>query len=414
MTTFRVAVLSDIHAYENESGDSYSLTEPPRGLLGQHPLRDLISLIQSRQLQVDLVISPGDLTNKASTAGTSYAWAMLHEIAAQLGTTTVIGTPGNHDLITHGPSADPSAALRSLTPSFPSGNEFNDDRFWREGYFLDDSRPVARLLNINSCIEFPRHPGLAASAVEMQNYNTAIDRGAFSRDTQAQVETELATLAYKPVNIAICHHHPLEHQNMAVFQDSYGPMRRGGDLVQTLANASGSGRWMIIHGHKHVPLLTTEGSSSNAPILFCAASVGGKLWHPVVTVTRNQFHIIEFETDHTTGLPDTRGSVTSYMWGFGTGWVPALPHSGLPFAAGFGTTHDFRLLAQIAVERLTINDLLFLRWNDLVEDLPILRYQGPVDMSLLENELARLGFIIERDSDGMPLNLSKEVTHDRN
>jgi hypothetical protein len=179
-------------------------------------------------------------------------------------------------------------------------------------------------------------------------------------------------------------------------------MHRGDELVEILDRYDNAGRWLVIHGHKHVPLLVNAaGNSAGTPIVLSAASLGGKLWHPIVTVTRNQFHMLEFHTDTVPGLPDLRGVCHSFMWGFGTGWsVSSDVQAGLPAACGFGITHDHRDLARRVDSNMTASGSEISDWADVVAAIPELTYQGPRDFNLFERRLEELRLQVVRDRNG--------------
>jgi len=405
----RFAVVSDIHADELESRDTYVASEPPPSVAKQHPLADLIDYVTDKQLKADWLICPGDLANKANSTGKAYGWKRLHELATALDSKGIFATPGNHDVVTHTKVDDPAKELKLLNPSFPSGRPTDDETFWRDGFSLWDEDPLIRILNLNSCHSFPTHPGPAADPAALAEYFSALDRGAFTPEVQKGLKPILKGLTPKPVNILLCHHHPVEHERLDLFKDTYGPMERGGNLVQMLEDNASAGRWLIIHGHKHVPNSTTAGPSSNSPLILCSASLGGKLWHPIVTVTKNQFHVVEFDTTVVPGLARTRGVIRSYMWGYGSGWQSAQPMSGLPATCGFGVIHDFRDLAQQVRDQLVSRAMEFESWSQLCLILPALRYQGPKDLELLEDELEAIGFRAERDRQGRILKIARSL-----
>jgi 3',5'-cyclic AMP phosphodiesterase CpdA len=341
----RFAVFSDIHAGVPSHSDTHVFAEPPASTPKENPLSDLPAFIRTRGLAADWVLNPGDLANRANTGGQLYGWNRLDNIKSALGAGAVIGSVGNHDLETHSPTADSAVILKNLSPAFPTVDPFLNSSYWADGFYLDDSNDNFRLLNINTCADFPPHPGAIAALDEEQAYKLALDRGGVSVERLHAIEARLADLAWKPVNILLLHHHPIEHQRRELLRDTYGPMANGTQLLEVLETSSGPGRWLVIHGHKHLPDFDIDGPSGNSPMLLCAASVGGKLWPPVSTVARNQFHIVEFEIETVAGLPRTRGTVASYAWSFGEGWGVAYPNTGLPASFGFGLLDDYRNLA---------------------------------------------------------------------
>lgn len=410
MTTLRLAVVSDIHAYRETSDETYVVTEPPPSRRNEQPVADLLRFVEGRGLQADYVVCPGDLSDQADDPGKLYAWNQLHELARRLGAGDVLAAPGNHDLTTYTQVADPAATLKNLEPPYPTGERSSSQQFWDEGFVILD-RADHRFLITDSCRGFPPHPGSDCSDEEFDAYKTALSRGSFPEDLQDRIEAALSTLDERPINIALCHHHPVEHERRELFKDSYGPMHRGEQLLRILEDNYQCGRWLVIHGHKHVPqLIGTAGASANGPVLLCSASTGGKLWHPVVSATRNQFHIVSLDRNEVAGLARLRGTITSYSWGFGTGWdISGRKLSGLPGHCGFGMSHDHRDLAASMLQYLSDRALEFASWSEVTEALPVTKYQGPQDQEMLEHYLLDLGLVLVRDSEDHVLQLGRAI-----
>jgi hypothetical protein len=404
-----VLVVSDLHASELSS-DTHVIVEPPLAMRNQHPLADLRDLIVRTPLSADIVLSAGDICDKSDTVGIAYAWKELHAIASRLGAQSVYSTPGNHDLRTRDPVADRSAALQNLVPRFPTPDPTVNSRFWGEGFALIEEKEF-RLLIVNSCHAYPNHPEPGASEANLSTYDFALNRGIFSAESERSLVTTLEGLPERAVNLVLVHHHPLEHEQRAVFKDQYGEMERGSELLRVLEEAHPAGRWFVIHGHKHVPRLTHAGGpTANSPIVFGAASVGGKLWDPLNTVVRNQFHVIEFELEPVPGLARLRGSIESYMWGFGVGWqVASRRNCGLPGLTGFGVPVDHRVLAYSVAQHLHRFALQFANWRDVAEALPAILYQTPADFERFEECLERDGLILLRDSSERVLEVARRL-----
>lgn len=393
----RVAVVSDIHADEIDA-DTYAICEPPIPLRSEHPLSDLLAYVNSCALRADIVLSAGDMTNKANEAGVSYAWGRIQALAAALHAHAVYGSPGNHDLITRSPTAVRDVYLKLLSPSFPTNDIIANKRFWDEGFVIVEGSGY-RMLILNSCAGFPPHPGPLARPSELEAYHLELNRGHFDIDLERRLEDALSGLPYRSINIALIHHHPAEHQALQKMQDSYGPMHRGSEFINLLENVSDTGRWMVVHGHKHVPMLrTVSGMTSGSPIILCAASLAHKLWHPVVTVTRNQFHIIEFHCEPREDLADMRGQIESWEWGYGIGWKPAAElRSGLPARAGFGEVRDHRVMARAISRAIVDSGHSYLSWEETVDRVPPLGYLGPQDIESLLAKLDEINIAVSYD-----------------
>ncbi|GAA1463024.1 hypothetical protein GCM10009619_39720 [Williamsia maris] len=407
-----MAVISDLHADEGvESRHTRILSDATDYAMGVDPLVDLLAFVESAELRVDYVLAPGDVANQGNAVGLPYAWRRLNDVATKLGA-DVIGTPGNHDVTTHQPTADIARALKALTPSFPVRDQRSSDFFWDRGYLLLD-REDHRILVIDSTKGFPHHPDKFDSDAARVDYYSAIDRGYFLESVEKQIRDDLALCNGNKVNIALVHHHPVEHQLRTYLQDSYGPMHRGGELVKLLTETPTLGRWVVVHGHKHIPLLSRSTAvSAEGPLILCAGSLGAKMWEPVANVTKNQFHILDASNLYVPGAGTIRGVVESYTWSYGIGWtVSDRLGSGLPAVGGFGCTKDpdelMREIASLFSEGRGRTNFLY---ADIVRQLPELQFQLPLDQEALEKKLEdNYDIIFTRDRQNRIYNISKRV-----
>jgi len=392
-------VVSDLHANQDrlpsKPNDTYILTEPPEARPLRNPLTDLKDWVADLGEKFDYLIVPGDIANQADGVGLAYAWDRLAELASLMGA-ELVGVPGNHDVITHTASSDPRSHLKALNPSFPTADAAINIDFWANGWAVLDSDPEVRIVLLDSTVGFPPFPaGVSKKSAAYKAYLRELDRGSFSEKIEDELEKILVSAPEK-LNILVLHHHPVEHQNVSHMRDLYGAMHRGGDLVDLLSRHPSIGRWIIIHGHKHIPQLVNAVSvSSSGPLVLCAASLGHRLWHPINTVVRNQFHILDASNDPVPAVGSVRGEVHSFFWGYGIGWAPAeSTGSGLPAQAGFGCVEDPKTLAKQIIDMMNdpagVIDLL--RASDLLARFPQLRYQLPSDASFLRTVLRANGF----------------------
>jgi hypothetical protein len=373
----------------------------------RNPLPDLITYARTSPLHADIVLCPGDLANRAFQEGVGYGWHKLQELSSALTADGVIASPGNHDIITRSRIQDRRGGLASLVPSYPSGELFADEEFWRDGYYLHDDDPRYRVLNINSCFEFPDFPRRVRAPRTMRNYLRSVERGAINRDRIVRIAARISGLPHKPVNIVLLHHHPVENELWRDFQDTYGAMHGGTELIAMLEANSQENRWMVVHGHKHVPNYTTIGASARSPIVLCSASLGGALWNPVASRYTNQFHVIEFHLDPAPDLPETRGLVHTYQWAYGKGWEAASSQSFLPGVFGFGVTEDPRVLGNRVADALDGTGPLL--WREVYSRFPSVIYQGPVDFNMFDRQLETRGWSLNRDRRNHATSITKVI-----
>lgn len=404
MSGLRIAIMSDIHADEIDNDDTRIFVENGHPRVGQYPMSDLEVLIDELALEADYLLLPGDTANKANAVGLQFGWRRSHAVAAKL-RAQLIATSGNHDVVTRKPVADPSFLLRNLLPGFPTGDRTIDDLYWDKGWTVVE-RPDHRFLVMDSTAGFPPFP-TSGSAEDEKSYLLEIERGALRDGAEADIEAYIAK-APRKLNIALLHHHPVEHQLREHLKDGYGPMRRGSELIDILASKPNSGRWLVVHGHKHIPQLVAATSvSASGPIVLCAGSLGGRIWEPVNTVARNQFHIVDVENEH----PDLgfAGTVESYTWGVGFGWyLSERRGSGLPGRAGFGSTLSPDLLVTKIDRALPPGTGSFLSSSEVKRSVPEIPYLLPQDSFALEDLASLSGIIFARTHDGQIQSIARK------
>lgn len=397
MSELRIAVMSDIHAGERESNWTHVVAEPPVARRGQQPLSDLARLVEDSGLKADYLVVPGDIANQADAVGLAYGWRKAHAVAEQL-EARLVAAPGNHDVVTRAASADPRYLLKNLLPTFPTGDATADAHFWERGWCLIE-REDHRILLLDSTVDFPEFPiGAVEGDDDWKTYIAAIDRGGFPEDVEEELDSRFRNCSEK-LNLAVLHHHPQEHQLRTYLQDGYGAMRRGGDLLDLLSRHAQMGRWIVVHGHKHIPqLVNAVGATSNGPLVLCAASLGAKIWDPVNTVARNQFHLITASAADSSTTGSLMGAVESYTWGYGEGWqLSERRGSGLPGNSGFGCAEDFRTVGAHIERVMEGEELQFIPYSDLVEAVPQLPYLLPRDWDFLEDHLEVRGYAFTRN-----------------
>lgn len=373
-------------------------------------MNDLDRLIAAERLAADYLLLPGDTANKANAEGLQYGWRRAHGAALAMGA-TLIATAGNHDVVTHAPSIDRTSALRNLLPGFPTGDSVIDQHFWSRGWCVIEETNH-RILVLDSTADFLDYPaGSPPDGPALAQYFAHVERGGLAANVEAEIEDYLDSASPK-LNVALVHHHPLEHQLRAHLQDSYGPMRRGGELIEILTRAHRAGRWLVIHGHKHIPQLASATTiSANGPIVLCSGSLGAKIWDPASTVARNQFHIVDVQVDEQSGLLGLTGLICSYTWGVGVGWyLSERRGSGLPGHTGFGSSAEPRALAMRIDAIVPQSYGAFTNALDLFAQVPELPFVMPVDAELLEAVAADLGLAFVRTSGGALISVGREVT----
>jgi 3',5'-cyclic AMP phosphodiesterase CpdA len=392
---FRIAVLSDLHAYDHVPGEppSHLCVLDPEDQPGKHPLAALEHLIEASALTCDLLLCAGDIGDKANPGGIQGAWKWLIRLKEKFSATIVAATPGNHDVDSRYVynKFDAKGVLQSLSPPYPLPFESEDtnDRFWSRN-FVVLNRADFRLVLLNS--------SAFHGAAEKE-----IHHGRVSAHTLAALRARLTQSTAPPINILLCHHHPLLHQELD--EPDYEVMQNGQLLLDMLGELS-FGRWLVIHGHKHHPKIAYAPGGASAPVVFSAGSFAAHLYPTLSTRVRNQFYVIELPHQRYDELGFV-GSIRAWDWAAGLGWLPAQSQgSGLPYYAGFGVKTDPILIAGQISKRM-IKEVS--SWSDMRAELPHIDFLLPRDLSdVLELLLTKHQIAATFAADGQPHELGRK------
>jgi hypothetical protein len=367
----RLAVISDLHAYDQTpdgSKPSHFCARDSGTFAEQHPIAGLQRLIEEERLAADMLLVPGDLGDQADPVGVKVAWDAVQSIAKAFGNIRCLATAGNHDLDSRFRTSDYDARgfLQSLLPRFPIDDEREWDRYWSRHYAISETGETL-VVALNSCA----YHGHAVIEIE---------HGRVSQQTVSDLVRHVRTIARKPCQILLCHHHPQQHMELQLGE---ADVMRGGQMLLDALGDGTLGRWLIVHGHKHHPKVTYAAGSATSPVIISSASFSVSLYRDLQTRTRNQFHLIEVAdpADHDLGLA---GIIRSWEWGVGLGWRPAAESAGLPQQCGFGYRGSPEKLA------LEIDDTLIapkMAWSEVVAQIPAISYILPQDFKTLRQVL---------------------------
>ncbi len=392
----RVAVISDLHAFASPvSYQTPSYLDMSQTDKNQYndPMLGLKSLIDRNQISADILLCAGDIGDKAIPAATSFGWDKVNEIKGWLGASDIIATAGNHDVDSRYKYNDYDAKgmLQSLTPAFPGLTTDQCDRFWSRNFAILEGE-YWRIVTLNSAAY---HGAGGEQASEYLH-------GRVSNHTVAHLKKELEekTVA-KPLNILLCHHHPI--RNNRIEERDYSEMAGGDGLVNELGSGE-LGQWIIIHGHKHYPRITYATGGSTSPIIFSAGSFCAQLYPELGPKARNQFYLIDFPIDQFGRLEcSVAGKVNSWDWISMRGWQKASRESGIPAEAGFGYRCAHQHLVNSIVKYLTGLQEPYSDWSQLVEWKAEIDFLTPDDKEVLIKNLQEKGVQVLFDDDGVPV-----------
>lgn len=375
---FRIAIASDLHAYNDTDSNgrpSYLDISTSPTLRSQHPVEGLKHYVHENNITADLLLCPGDLTDKARPQPLSYAWDGISEIGKKLGVGLISGTAGNHDLDSRYEynNYDASGMLQSITPRFPLPNDDINmiNKYWAKHYVIKETK-YCRIIILNSSAY---HGG---GKEEWKH-------GRISTYTLEWIEDDLSSYSFgdgDKVNILLCHHHPIRHSG--VDSPDYDAMKRGSDLLDLLGSGR-YGRWLIVHGHKHFPKVHYAPGSAAAPVIFSAGSFSATPDPEMQGRARNQFYVLELCPDD---IPEYGLVGQGHAWDYihGEGWSIAGPKSGLPAKFGFGCRDDPIVLTN-KVASLVRKTGSTVDWSDVVDSIPKLKYVLPSDLRQIQDLL---------------------------
>ena len=373
----RVAVISDLHAYDEATtkdaeAPSYLRMGAPEDQPTRHPIAGLNELIAREQLNVDFLICCGDIGDKARPAATKYAWQQIDSLRRKLTAHTLIATPGNHDMDSRHlyNSFDAKGTLQALVPTFPLACIQDSDRFWSRNFAVVE-RDAVRIVVLNSSA----YHGTATDELK---------HGRLAASTLQSVTAALQQPGSYKVNVLVCHHHPQRYGDIE--SEDYSEMQ-GGDALLAELGSGRSGRWLIIHGHKHHPRMCYGPGTASAPIIFSAGSLCGAIYRAVQGKARNQFYVIEVPWRRFDALElELAGRFWAWDWINGMGWQPAGPESGLPGRGGFGyrpeLEYEAARIAGIVKKRRT-----YVHWSEVLRRRPQLEFIMPADLMGLRARL---------------------------
>lgn len=389
--TFRLAILSDLHAAPKAgsplTGEVKLFTDQEHVAPTEHPIRGLKALIESNSLKANVVVCPGDMTNKANSQALSYVWSSLHDIRGLLGAHGVVATVGNHDVDSRGHSVDsfPRESLMRLTPPFPAGVSNTSDKYWAHGYCFQEFEE-ARFLVINTCW--------------LHESRDELERGVVTDYTLERIRADLIEPSKFKLNVAVFHHHPHPHTDLKLGFDDV--IRNGQKLLDMLSE---DGHWMVIHGHKHHPKVEYAQGQFRQPIVLACGSFSGRLEGDNALVSKNYFHIVEVQRSG----DRLAGKILSWNWIPGMGWnrySSTMP--GFPCEVGFGSASNVDQLA--AAVKSGIGSSAAVTWSTLVGQEPELAFLMPRQLKELLNILrTRHDVVTVYDDLGFPKQLGPEL-----
>ena len=403
MSKLNILVLSDLHVHGDDPskhGVPSQYSSLPRYENDFHsPIRACEKVLENMKGQIDWLVCPGDLGDKNDAGNMNYAWRELYRLKKRLGIKHLIGTVGNHDVDSrrNDPNATPDSDLRRLKPAFPVvGQGSSNAKFWQHGYLIKRFTELdTTLCLLNTC---SLH-GIAGNDNEHEH-------GRVQGDVLEALQQGLPT-ALSSVNILVMHHHA--HRHPWLPEDGSHAVN-GLQLIEILKE-TGS-RWLVIHGHRHLPELWYSGATVNSPIVLSSGSPSAKPYEVRGRTPRNQMHLVTIDSGRSANAPEELyGQIRSWSWANGPGWVMGNTRGdGLPSLCGFGRQGGLDRLADELVGVLEGSQVATLDWSNAAKKLQDIDYLNPDDFDAFQVQLERRGLLILSDHRfGIPQSIQRRT-----
>jgi len=369
----RIAILSDLHCHPEKpnfkDNNTYLFSAKLRSPINEHPVEDLLDLINKKGMTVDLVLSPGDITDHCDKQGLFSGWSYVTEIARALEAKRTIATIGNHDVDSRFTYSNYSFdVIKKVKQGFPIDKKFIGS-FWDKGYtFIEDED--FQILVLNST-HYHTH------ATTDNKIESPALKGKVDSSQLEEIEQYLQINNFPDkIKIFLCHHHPIQHSRHQLGEHDF--IENGEQLLNILGQYKFD---IAIHGHKHDPLLRYENTNSGhqIPILSSGSfsATNQVLWCGIW----NYFHVIEISKED--DFPAT-GKIETFTFKPKSGWKNDTEDGFLPFT-GFGFLGDLNSIQSKIQEKLLNRGVV--NWSEILEIAPEILNLTPDKMAALENML---------------------------
>jgi predicted phosphodiesterase len=327
-------------------------------------------------LSVDMILCPGDITDKSDDQGYLTGFNFLKDLRLALGAKDLICTIGNHDVDSRalfGTRYDDIP--RNLDLVFPLEDNNLQEKFW-SNHFCIYKRDNIAILVFNSSYSHTNKENASKALID-DTILESIERELKKLDVQANFR------------IALCHHHPAKHANISYRDDDV--IDKGDALLRLLYKFDFH---LLVHGHKHDPRL----SYFNSLPVLCAGSFSS---HENVRelAADNVVHLITLKkgTKH--------GTIFTYNYGPNNGWQ----HNGkyFPRRTGFGYQGNLNALAKKCFDHLAGLGSQIVKFDEVVSAIPELQFLIPDDQLKINHELQTFGLTFEPQFPDLPTIISK-------
>lgn len=365
--SLKIAIVSDLHCTYGGDGskkdaipvtNTYLLSDLLKHPVNRHPVESIKKVIKAENLSSDILLCPGDITDRINQQGLVSGWQFLKEIKAELSAKMLAITIGNHDVDSRNQyNRGPFELIKNLDDDIPTEDIRANEHFWRNDYCIIEGDNYI-LLIINSCFNHTT-PDLSK--------NTRIDEA-----TIEKIENDLLMKkSIDKIRIAMFHHHPMHHSNSNLTYRDWDFIDQSDKLLFMLENNNFN---LVIHGHKHDPRLVYFNSS--LPVL---ASGSFSATSNLLDIgAQNTFHIIEFD------LVSKKGKIVSWIYSPKSGWIQKLDCY-FPCFTGFGSRLNMSDLAKECSDWFSGENKDYIKYSEILTKFPDLDHIIPSDQEKFNN-----------------------------
>lgn len=404
-----IAVISDLHV----GSAARALDLNPRPQDSRYAEKAYIesfeTFARNKGLKADMLVVPGDITNRASPDEFRLASTQLPKLAQALGVSRerIVFVPGNHDVDWKVLELDPGdkSDFRLRQRYQPLEQQ--------ECIFSEIlSRAVQNKITASECFciwNFEPFLVVGVNSAYHDGPNDKVHHGLVPAHVLEALAAELGAYPRRKeqIRVAVVHHHPLQYSDPVSSEPDFSAMTNAQAFLTLLEEHEFD---VVIHGHKHTPNFNVWQVSSYFQLPILGAGSFSYLldsrWNGLVN---NQFHLLEFhDRDEATGR--ALGVLRSFTYLTGHGWTPSRRGNGIEheiYFGGLGTESELRdALRGEITERFASAE--YIRLASVFSERADLRYVAAKLVRRVLGQLATEMSFVVHDSDPSNVLLLRE------
>ncbi|NCI51376.1 hypothetical protein GWC95_15715 [Sediminibacterium roseum] len=372
----KIAIVSDMHCHPESKNSAENQTwlfsDKLRRPTNEHPVENLLEIIDNKKIEVDYVLSPGDYADQANKQGLLSGWSYLKEMALAMKCPEILGTIGNHDIDSRHTYSNYSYEMpRKIRQNFPLHDNVLG-KFWDEGYSFIDTDDVQFLI-INSC-HYHTH-------YEKSNPNATVEnpaiKGKIDPAQLEEIEKILnSSCDHTKIKIAMSHHHPVTHARSNLGEKD--TMEHGQELIELLGKFKFD---LYLYGHKHDPWMRYVNTTSGHLLPTFSSGSFSATTQVLWANKNNYFHLIEIIKQ---GSQIATGEIETYTFQNQIGWQQG-KDLGFLTNTGFGNHEAIEDISNRIIN--LFNGRSVIPWKEVIAGVPEISHLTPEKIEMLENDL---------------------------